>query len=101
MTNIDTNNIEALKAYFRENIEDAVVTMDTFLERVENGIDPEIALTEFYIDMNNENVENDDIDTDEDIETETSPFDELVGDIEEDEDELTYFWESVKAPIWA
>ena len=103
-------NNEALN-YWNENIENAVVSKEVFLDRVSKWVDFESALTEFFIDFSQNNdfeedeiEENDTIENEEEEEEEEEDrdyFDELVGEVEEDWDNLSVFWEQVKAPIWA
>ena len=86
--------------YWEENIDEAVVTKEIFLERVERGVSLEEALNNFIIlDTPNETpapvVEVEDEVEDEDY------FSEIVWEVEEDWEDLSIFGESVKAPLWA
>jgi len=91
---------EALR-YWNDNLTDAVVSKEVFLQRVENWAELNEALREFYLNTNNVNIEEKDIENkDEDIENDNY-FNEVIGQVEEEGENLEIFWENIKAPLGA
>jgi len=84
--------------YWEENLDNAVVTKEIFLNRVKNWIEFDIALTKFKIDTTNtlDEPEVDEPEVDED-----DYFTQIVWEVEKDWEDLTIFGENIKAPLWA
>lgn len=100
---MENENENEANIYWEENIDNAVVTKEIFLTRVENWIEFDIALTKFKIDTTStlDETETETEKVDEAEVDEDDYFSQIVWEVEKDWEDLAIFWENIKAPLWA